>query len=161
MINKYYALERSSAYHTGSDFCCLSGFEIGMVGITRLGKMYLITNASAESSQRSYQAETRHPPVKQQFGNLLLYLRQKGEQKRGQVAEVCQSHKGNGHSPLGRLGKHGIREGSKVVHHRRDRPLPGRLYRCILSRFINSAPHSGNHVVNPPPQVEDSGTPVS
>ena len=31
-----------------------------------------------------------------------------GEKKRGQATEVCQSHKGNGHSPLGRLGKDGI-----------------------------------------------------
>jgi hypothetical protein len=82
--------------------------------------------------------------VKQQPDNLLLYLLQEGEKKRGQATEVCQSHKGNGHSPLGRLGKHGIREGSKVVHHRRDRPLPGRFYiesdqYCPRTRATTSA----------------------
>jgi hypothetical protein len=80
----------------------------------------------------------RHPLVKQRPGSLLLYLKQEGEKKRGQATEVCQSHKGNDYSPFRRLGKHGIRESSKVAqHHRRDRPLPRRFYIYILSRPIN------------------------
>jgi len=39
-----------------------------------------------------------------------LYLYQAGEKKRGQAETVCQRHTGNGYSPLGRLGKHGIHE---------------------------------------------------
>jgi len=42
---------------------------------------------------------TGHPPVKQRPENLLLYLQQEGEKKRGQATEVYQSHKGNGLSP--------------------------------------------------------------
>ena len=72
--------------------------------------------------------------------NLVLYLYQEGEKKRGQATEACQSHKGNGYSPLGRLGKHGTREGSKVVYHRRGRSLPGRFYIYIFPRLFNTAP---------------------
>jgi len=45
--------------------------------------------------------------VRQRHGNLLLYLCQEGEKKRGQATEVCQSHKGNDLHPSRRLGKHG------------------------------------------------------
>jgi hypothetical protein len=38
--------------------------------------------------------------VNQRPDNMLLYLIQEGEKKRGQATEVCQSHKGNAHSPL-------------------------------------------------------------
>ena len=40
------------------------------------------------------------------------------ERREGKPPQVCQSHKGNDHSPFGRLGKYGIRESSsKVVQH--------------------------------------------
>ena len=85
--------------------------------------------------------KTRHSLVKKGTENLLLYLYPVGEKKRGQATEICQSHKGNGHSPIGRLGKHGIRESGKVAqHHRRNRPLPGRFYICILPRLLNTVP---------------------
>ena len=91
--------------------------------------------------------------VRQQLGNLLLYLLQEGEKKRGQAMKVCQSHKGNDHSPFGRLGKHGIRESSRVAqHHQRNHPLPGCFYMCILSRLINNLPAPER----PRPQGRDS-----
>ena len=78
---------------------------------------------------QSHGPSSREGSEKQRPGNLLLYLLQEGEKKRGQTTEVCQSHKGNDHSPFGRLGKHGIRESSKVAqHHQRNHPLPGRFY---------------------------------
>ena len=41
--------------------------------------------------------------------------------KRGQATKVCQSHKGNDHSPFGRLGKYGtqVEEAtSETAHYR-------------------------------------------
>ena len=51
--------------------------------------------------------ESDDGPVRQRPGNLLLYLKQEGENKRGQATEICQSHKGNDLHPSRRLGKHG------------------------------------------------------
>jgi hypothetical protein len=43
------------------------------------------------------------------------------KRKRGQATKVCQSHKGNDHSPFGRLGKYGtqVEEAtSETAHYR-------------------------------------------
>ena len=55
-----------------------------------------------------------------QHENLLLYLSQEGEKKRGQAAKVCQSHKGNDHSPFGRLGKATLARAVRWEGHQRD-----------------------------------------
>ena len=91
------------------------------------------SNASTENAGIDFEVCNGKPRPE----NLQLYKLQKGEKKRGQAIEVCQSHKGNDLHSSRRLGKHGTcrrsQEGLATLKvgksHQQDHPLPGRFYR--------------------------------
>jgi len=70
-----------------------------------------------------------------------IYIRRVKKRKEGKPQRFARAIRATIFTHPERLGKHGTRKkelGGKG--HQRDRPLPGRIYICILSRLINTSP---------------------